>query len=341
MNVHDRPKVSVCIANYNGMGVLDACLRSVQSQTCTFSVEIIVHDDASTDGSAAHIRETYPDVVLIESHENVGFCISNNRMAQAARGEYFLLLNNDAELFPDALCCLRRAATNLDRPAILGLPQYNADSGELIDMGSHFDPFLNPIPNLDKTRSEVGMVIGACLWVPRSLWWEIGGFPDWFGSMAEDMYLCCVARLWGYPVLTLRESGFRHWVGRSFGGGKVEPGGQLKTSFKRRELSERNKSFVMVTTYPPLLFQAIFPVHVVLLLAEGALLSLFKRDIRLWKRIYIGCIAALWRERSRLRIVRAQVQAKRRQRYWDFLKVFSPLPHKIRVLLRYGMPKIS
>ena len=42
------------------------------------------------------------------------------------------------------------------------------------------------------------MVIGACLWIQKGLWEELGGFPEWFGSIAEDMYLCCRARLAGY-----------------------------------------------------------------------------------------------------------------------------------------------
>src|SRR3954462_7997396 len=103
MTISDNPAVSVCIANYNGIALIDACLQSVLAQDCKFPVEIIIHDDASKDDSVAHIRTHYPDVILIESSENVGFCVSNNRMAAVAHGTYLLLLNNDAELFPDAL----------------------------------------------------------------------------------------------------------------------------------------------------------------------------------------------------------------------------------------------
>lgn len=89
-----QPLVSVCIANYNGMVVIDDCLRSVLAQQGGIPVEILVHDDASTDGSLAYIRENYPDVVLIESNANVGFCIANNRMAVRARGHFVLLIEN-------------------------------------------------------------------------------------------------------------------------------------------------------------------------------------------------------------------------------------------------------
>jgi len=336
-----RPLVSVCIANFNGMSVIDDCLRSVLAQECNFSVEIIVHDDASTDDSSAYIRQHYPNATLIENEENVGYCISNNRMAAVAKGEYILLLNNDAALFPDALQTLYDAARTIGKAAALGLPQYDASSGELIDRGSLFDPFLNPIPNLDVNRADVGMIIGACLWLPKTLWDEIGGFPEWFHTLAEDMYLCCVARLWGYPVRVLTTSGFRHWVGKSLGGGKVTDENHLVTSLKRRALSERNKSYVMVLTYPAPLFHLIFPLHLVLLLLEGAALSLMKWDRRLWSDIYLACYGALWKQRDQLHLLRRNIQKKSRIDTREFRKVFKLCPHKLRMLLRHGIPKVT
>ncbi|HYD33543.1 MAG TPA: glycosyltransferase, partial [Methylophilaceae bacterium] len=209
-----KPVVSICIANYNGIPIISECLDSVFAQQGDIPVEIIVHDDASTDGSVEFLRRNYPGIRLIESESNVGFCVSNNRMAEAANGEYLLLLNNDAALFPDAIVSLLAKAKDINESAILGLPQYDADSGELLDVGSLLDPFLNPIPNLEPTRTEVGMVMGACLWIPRSLWQSLGGFPEWFGSVGEDLYLCCIARLKGYPVAAAASSGYLHYVGR-------------------------------------------------------------------------------------------------------------------------------
>src|SRR3546814_17849038 len=89
------------------------------------------------------------------------------------------------------------------------------------------------------------MFMGACVWIPKNLWVELGGCPEWFGSIGEDLYLCCRARLAGYRVESLNHSGYRHWVGYSFGGGKVK-GDRLATTKIRRALSERNKSFVMI-----------------------------------------------------------------------------------------------
>lgn len=334
------PGISVCIANYNGAGILDACLASVLAQDCAFPVEIIVHDDASTDGSADGLEERYPGLKVIRSQENVGFCVSNNRMVAGAQGEYILLLNNDAELFPDALRVLMDAAMSIGRPAILGLPQFDAADGHLIDRGSLFDPFLNPIPNLDPARHDVGMVMGACLWIPRSLWDEIGGFPEWFGSLAEDMYLCCVARLWGHPVRVLAESGFRHWVGRSFGGGKITVEGKLVTSAKRRAMSERNKSFVLLLCYPLVAIIVLVPLHAFLLLAETGLMALVRGSLDHFRQIFLPTVISLARSGKTWRKQRCLIQSRRLTGWLEYFSVFRPYLHKLAMVLRHGLPSL-
>ncbi len=331
---------SVCIANYNGLGLIDACIAAVRNQNCDFTFEIIVHDDASTDGSSEHIRKYYPEVRLIESRENVGFCVANNRMAAATKGTYLLLLNNDAELFPDALALLNTEAVKMDRPAILSLPQYDARSGELLDVGSLHDPFLNPIPNRDRGRRDVGMVAGACLWMPRTLWNELGGFPEWFGSVGEDLYLCCRARLAGCLVRVFSTSGYYHHVGKSLGGGK-SVGGLLASTYRRRALSERNKSYVMILCYPLALLAILLPLHFLLLLLEGAILSLLHFKKRPLTEIYIPAVASCWRERRRLHSLRKRVQAGRAISLSSFLSQFTPIPRKLFLLFTHGIPKLT
>jgi len=332
------PLVSVCIAHYHGIDLIDACIASVRAQTLA-DVEIIVHDDASTDASAAHIRTHHPDVRLIESAENVGFCIANNRMAAAARGRYLLLLNNDATLLPDALETLRAEAERLARPAILSLPQYDADSGELLDIGARLDPFLNPAPNR-AAGAEIGMVAGACLWIDKALWDELGGFPAWFGSIGEDLYLCCRARLAGHPVRALGVSGYRHRVGQSFGGGKLADG-RLRSTFRRRALSERNKTFVMAIAYPAPFMQLMLPLHLLLLLLEGVALSLLKRNGRYLREIYFPVFAALVLRRGEWRAARRATQARRRLAGVDFFAVFDWAPYKLKMLVKHGLPRVG
>lgn len=337
--MNGTPLISVCIANYNGIGVIDDCIRSVLEQTGGLSVEVIVHDDASTDGSVEYIQRNYPGVTLIESTENVGFCISNNRMVAVAQGEYILLLNNDAALFPDALSTLYKRSIELEQPAILGLPQYDFETGALIDIGSLLDPFLNPVPNLDRNRNDVGMVMGACLWIPRKLWNELGGFPEWFGSIGEDLNLCCRARLAGYPVKALNISGFHHRVGQSFGGGKTQHG-KLATTFRRRALSERNKTFVLVTTYPAPFMQLLLPLHLSLLLVEGTLLSLLRLDPAYLAQIYLPVFKALLLRHRELLAERRIAMTSRCVRSSDIFAVCDPLPYKLRMLLRHGLPRM-
>ena len=333
------PVVSVCIANYNGIGLIDACIESIRQQDCDLAVEIIVHDDASTDGSAEHIQTRYPDVHLIQSTENVGFCIANNRMAGVAEGEYLLLLNNDAALFSDALRALHSEALRLGRPAILGLPQYDAETGALLDIGSRLDLFLNPVPNLDPGRNDVGLVMGACLWIDKRLWEDLGGFPEWFGSIGEDLYLCCRARLAGSPVRALGASGYRHRVGQSFGGGKVQRG-QLRTTFRRRALSERNKTFVIVATYPTPFMQLVLPLHLALLPIEGMVLSLLRLNPAYLTRIYLPVVVGLATRYMELLAERRHAMASRRLAREKFFGVFEPLPYKLRMLMRYGLPRM-
>ncbi len=334
------PVCSVCVANYNGAEVIEECLNSVFAQDCDFPVEVIVHDDASTDGSADIVRNRYPGAILMTSEENVGFCISNNRMVAQACGKYILLLNNDAVLFPDALRILYIYAEYQPLAGILGLPQYDIRTRELLDIGSLCDPFMNPVPNLDMSRHDVAMVSGACLWIPRLLWEELEGFPDWFGSLAEDLYLCSLARLYGYSVLTLGTSGFLHHVGKNFGGGKVR-GDRLTTTFRRRALTERNKTFVMAICYPGVLLFWLLPLHLALIHLEGLLLTLIKGDSTVWNKIYAPLLPALWHQRHRLLALRQSVQTHRKASLRSWLAPFCWIPWKLRMLIRHGLPKLT
>jgi GT2 family glycosyltransferase len=341
VNALENPICSVCIANYNGVEIIGDAIESVYTQDCDFAVEIIIHDDASTDGSVNYLQEKFPEVKLITSDRNVGFCISNNRMVTQAKGEYILLLNNDAKLFPNALSALyAHTIVKKDKTGILGLPQYDAITGNLIDFGILLDPFLNTIPNLNSKRSKVGMIMGACLWSPKWLWDELGGFLEHFHSLAEDVYLGCLARLCGYEVEIIQSSGFWHRVGYSFGGGKILKN-KLSTSKSRRSLSERNKSYVMILTYPCLLFYAVYPLHILLLLCEGIAISVIKKDPNLWRSIYGHCFRSQWRNRHMLYRMRKRIQRRRRISIRRFLTPFVWTHQKLRMVLKHGLPGID
>lgn len=335
----DHPVCTVCIANFNGEHLLPDCIDSVRMQLGGIPCEILVHDDASTDASVSLLRTRYPDVAIIASDTNVGFCVGNNRMAERARGKHLLLLNNDAALFPDALYTLQEEARVVDAPAILTLPQYDWSSGELVDRGCLLDAFYNPVPNLDERRSEVAYAIGACLWIPRATWEHLGGFPDWMGSIAEDIYLCCQARLRGIPVRAVNGSGFRHRLGSSFGGARIEQR-SLRTTMRRRRLSERNKTYCMAVFTPLWAAMALIPLHLAALMLEGLFLALRKRQPALLREVYLQPPIALLREHTRLREQRRLTLACRRVSWRTFYRPFTWFPRKLKLFLRYGVPEI-
>jgi GT2 family glycosyltransferase len=249
------------------------------------------------------------------------------------------LLNNDAALLPDALAQLRLRTSVDDRERILTLPQMDWLTGELVDRGCLLDPFYNPVPNLDPERTDVAMVIGACLWLPLRLWQELGGFPEWIGSIGEDMYLCCHARLRGHLVESLPASGYRHRQGSSFGGGRVDAG-TLDSTFRRRRLSEKNKTLVLAIFTPTIWAWPLLFLHLLALAGEGLILGLVKMDRRIALGIYGHAIASPWRERARIRQLRASVQARRAISARAYFKAFVAYPRKLAMLLRFGIPRI-
>jgi GT2 family glycosyltransferase len=333
-----KPVVSVCIANYNGDAVLDACLSSVLAQATDFPVEILVHDDCSNDGSVALIRERFPGVILLTSEENVGFCISNNRMAAKARGDYLLLLNNDTRLHPGALAALLHYQRDNPDAGVLTLPQFDLATGELLDRGMFMDLFANPIPNKSTGVQEVATVMGSCLWIARELWEEIGGFPDWFGSIAEDMYLCCCARLMGRRVVAIDESGYDHAVGHSFGGGKIHDQ-KLRTSLRRRALSELNKNRVIAICYPGYSV-LLLPLQFFLLLLEGAALFAVRHQLAILTRIYLPAVFRIISDWQRLGKLRGNVQRNRRIILAQFFRPIHFTHYKLSLLSSYGFPSI-
>jgi GT2 family glycosyltransferase len=333
-----QPAVSVCIANYNGEAMLVDCIESVLRQITDFTVEIIVHDDASTDASILLIRNRYPQVILIESAENVGFCISNNRMVDRARGQYVLLLNNDAELWPDAIQALMAEAAD-EAVGVLSLPQYDWQTGMLVDRGCLLDPLYCSVPNLNPTKTEVAYVVGACLFMRRLLWRELGGFPDWMGSIGEDLYLCGRARLSGLAVRVLNVSGYRHRQGASFGGNRMTEGGLL-TTYRRRHLSERNRGWALFLLTPTALAYPWLALYILLLVVEGTVLSVLKLDARIWSRIYFRTASELLRSITFMTGRRRRIQAERTISLRIYLRAFTPVLRKVQLFARSGLPTL-
>jgi GT2 family glycosyltransferase len=98
----EKALVSLIILNWNGKHLLDRCLASVLSQTYP-KLEILVVDNGSKDGSVDYLRSQYPQVNIVVNSENLGFCGGNNVGLRQAKGDYIVLLNNDAVLGPHCI----------------------------------------------------------------------------------------------------------------------------------------------------------------------------------------------------------------------------------------------
>ncbi|MBU1578674.1 MAG: glycosyltransferase family 2 protein, partial [Bacteroidetes bacterium] len=94
-------KLSIVIVNYNVEHFLEQCLYSVRKAVKDIEAEIFVVDNNSVDGSLRMLREKFPEVVLIDNKENLGFSKANNQAIRRSEGEYVLLLNPDTVVEDD------------------------------------------------------------------------------------------------------------------------------------------------------------------------------------------------------------------------------------------------
>lgn len=206
------PDVSILIVNFNNGAVLRACLLSLRRWTDAERTEILVVDNASSDGSVARIREEFPEVHWILSETNLGFGRANNVGAAHARGRYLFMLNPDTELrgpVTDVLTDLLDRAENADI-GCAGVAVVDESGREGIAAGNFPTPAtllkeLFPsrvFPYRLRTQEradgllEVDYVSGADLFMPRRVFLASGGFdPDFFLYFEETELQHRLARL--------------------------------------------------------------------------------------------------------------------------------------------------
>ena len=95
--------LSIIIVNWNTRDLLRECLGSILESRCEYAFEVIVVDNASSDGSAEMVKACFPQIRLITNSSNHGFAYANNQAIEYAQGRYILLLNPDTKLPPDNL----------------------------------------------------------------------------------------------------------------------------------------------------------------------------------------------------------------------------------------------
>jgi hypothetical protein len=217
--------LSVIIVSYNTREMTLDCLRTLERALGGLAAETIVVDNASTDGSAAAIREHFPVVRVIESGRNAGFGAANNLGMRAARGAFFLLLNTDAFPEPGAIAELVRFLQENPQVGVAGPRTLNKDGSLQISCYRFTSPLHAWQENLWLSRGysdwahdsvrEVDFVIGACLLVRREVFAQVGGFDERFFMYSEEADW--QRRIWdaGWKVMFVPAARVTHLGGAS------------------------------------------------------------------------------------------------------------------------------
>jgi GT2 family glycosyltransferase len=159
------PKLSVIIVNMNTRALVCQCLDSVYANAPECEFEIIVVDNASTDGSCETVESRYPRVCLIRNSQNVGFSAANNLAFEIAQGENFLLLNSDTVVLPGSL---DKLLSVFRQDATVGVV-----APRLVYPDGSLQMSYGPMPNLFVSFCSF---LDVKRWIPRSLVRKIGPF---------------------------------------------------------------------------------------------------------------------------------------------------------------------
>jgi len=217
------PQASVIIVNYNGHKHLGRCLAALRAH-CP-AAEVILVDNASTDGSVELAEQAFPCVRVVRNGANGGFGHGNNVGARWARGEYLVFLNPDTVIEPGWLEALTATLEANPQGALVTSKILLAAEPERINTcgnevhcsgltlcrgaGQASDTFSHP--------EEVSAVSGAAFALPRSVFEHLGGFDEQFFLYMEDTDLSLRARLAGYRCIYTPHSVVRHDYRLRFG----------------------------------------------------------------------------------------------------------------------------
>lgn len=119
--------ISIIIVSWNTEDILHNCLKSISEETKNIDYEIIVVDNASTDGSSEMVKKDFPKVSLIENSNNRGFAAASNQGIAISKGRYVLLLNSDTIILSDAISKTVSFADNNPDAAVVACRVLNPD----------------------------------------------------------------------------------------------------------------------------------------------------------------------------------------------------------------------
>lgn len=235
--MNDVIDISIVVVNYNVKDFLNGCLKSIEDASHNLSVETIVVDNNSVDGSVEYLMPLFPNVEFIALADNLGFAKANNIGIEKSRGKYVLILNPDTLLRSDTLDEMYRYMENEPECGIAGCKVLNPDGtfqvacrrgfptpwaafSKLFGLQSMFpksklfSSYNQLYRSIDETY-PVDAVIGAFMFCRRDILLEVGGFDTEFFMYGEDLDLCRQVSLRGKKVMYVHTTSIIHYKGES------------------------------------------------------------------------------------------------------------------------------
>jgi GT2 family glycosyltransferase len=218
------------------------CLESIRD--AAGDSELIVVDDASSDGTADQVRRRFPGADLLINDEQAGFTRSANRGLSAAGGEVLLLLNSDTEITAPGVSTLRAAFRNDVKLGIAGAELRYPDGSDqwaageeptplwLLGQASGLPALLGRLPGYRRikrpgldARMPVDWVSGAAMAFRRDAWQQVGPLDEDYLFYCQDLDICCAARDAGWRVTVVPGFVVTHHHGAtiSASGGSAAP----------------------------------------------------------------------------------------------------------------------
>ncbi|MCX6557880.1 MAG: glycosyltransferase family 2 protein [Candidatus Aminicenantes bacterium] len=223
-------KCSIVIVSFNQIEVLKAAMDALKASPPPFAHEIIVVDNHSAGDVQEFLNDYFHDIRVIRSPANHGFGWANNRGAAAARGEYLLFLNSDAEVIGPAVAAMVNVLEHDRRIGVLGPLLVNSDGSFQLSYGAtislpaeFYQKCLAPLVERLRYARHRGKpflkatswVSGACLLTRRELFTAHSPFDENMFLYFEDHDLCLRVRAMGKRVVYFTGAAVKHLRGRS------------------------------------------------------------------------------------------------------------------------------
>ncbi len=209
------------IINYNGKKWLTQCLSSITKISYpNFDTYLI--DNASTDGSVAHVQENFPWVQIIRFDENFGFAKSYNLAIKQVNTDYILLLNNDTKVLKSDLLdfMVRQAQEDFEIAAIAAKMVFISDPSIINSVGGIGIPYWRGFDDIGFKEQDIGQYdappiepfsfCGGAALIRSKAFKELGGFDETFFAFFEDTDLSWRLRLRNYKIKYLPDAKIAH-----------------------------------------------------------------------------------------------------------------------------------